>query len=76
MDVAWNRIGCEDLGLTDEEFERVLAEVGQGRLLSHRNVIKCYRCWADKDTKTVNYITVRVLREREEKRELEEVNSS
>lgn len=58
VDVAWNRIGCGDLGLTEEEFDRVLSEVALGRLLNHRNVIKCYRCWADRDTKTVNYITV------------------
>lgn len=59
VDVAWNTIYCQDLHLTDEEVDRVFGEVSLGRNLSHRNVIRCYKCWVNKEEKVIHYITVR-----------------
>ncbi|CAG9466515.1 unnamed protein product [Pedinophyceae sp. YPF-701] len=57
LDVAWNKIDYQQVELTPEQTDNVMEEVGLGKGLSHKNIIKMYRCWVSDYDHSVNFVT-------------------
>ena len=59
IDVAWSKVErhVNNITLDDETMEKITAEMSKGLALDHPNIIKCYRCWHDKDAHCINLIT-------------------
>lgn len=57
IEVAWNRIGVEDVVQTPQQLGKLYSEVHLLKSLKHDNVIKLYNSWVDDTTGTINMIT-------------------
>lgn len=57
IDIAWSKIQREANQLDEEQIHQIAAEMGIGVDLDHPNVIRCFKCWADKEQNCVNLIT-------------------
>lgn len=57
IEVAWNRIGIEDVAHSQQQLEKLHLEVHLLKSLKHDNVIKLYNSWVDDTTGTINMIT-------------------
>lgn len=57
VDVAWNKIYLDVLGLSEAEELRLKEEVAQGRTLIHDNIIKMLKFFVGEADNTVNFIT-------------------
>lgn len=57
IEVAWNKekLACKDMH--EEGFNRLEEEVRILKNIRHKNIIKIYASWIDKDTQVVNFIT-------------------
>ena len=57
IDIAWSKIQRQDNQLNDSQIHQIAAEMSIGVDLDHPNVIRCFKCWADKQQNCVNLIT-------------------
>ena len=57
IDIAWSKIQREANQLDEEQIHQIAAEMSIGVDLDHPNVIRCFKCWADKEQNCVNLIT-------------------
>lgn len=57
IDIAWSKIQREANQLDEEQIHQIAAEMSIGVDLVHPNVIRCFKCWADKEQNCVNLIT-------------------
>ncbi|KHN23258.1 Serine/threonine-protein kinase WNK8 isoform A [Glycine soja] len=57
IEVAWNRIGVEDVVQTPQQLGKLYSEVHLLKSLKHDNVIKLYNSWVDDTAGTINMIT-------------------
>lgn len=57
IEVAWNQVKVVDVVQSEEELQRLHAEVHLLKTLKHKNIIKFYNSWVDEKTKNVNFIT-------------------
>lgn len=57
IDIAWSKIQREANQLDHDQIHQIAAEMSIGVDLDHPNVIRCFKCWADKEQNCVNLIT-------------------
>ncbi|KAI4355269.1 hypothetical protein L6164_004059 [Bauhinia variegata] len=57
IEVAWNQVRIDELLQSEEDLEKLYAEVHLLKTLKHENIIKFYDSWIDDKEKTVNMIT-------------------
>ncbi|KAL3133225.1 hypothetical protein ABBQ38_007112 [Trebouxia sp. C0009 RCD-2024] len=57
IDIAWSKIQREANQLDEDQIHQIAAEMSIGVDLDHPNVIRCFKCWADKEQNCVNLIT-------------------
>ena len=57
IDIAWSEIQREANQLDHDQIHQIAAEMSIGVDLDHPNVIRCFKCWADKEQNCVNLIT-------------------
>ncbi|KAL9690417.1 hypothetical protein QQ045_010815 [Rhodiola kirilowii] len=57
IEVAWNQTEIEEVVQSQEQLDRLHAEVRLLKSLNHQNIIKLYYSWVDEKGKTINMIT-------------------
>eukprot|EP00798_Chlamydomonas_sp_ICE-L_P006588 gene6588-3241_t len=57
IDVAWSKISAGSNQLSNEQLEAVAQDIQTGLDLEHPNIIKCFKCWEDRDNHCINLIT-------------------
>ncbi|RZC62436.1 hypothetical protein C5167_024201 [Papaver somniferum] len=57
IEVAWNQVRIGEVIHSDQDLERLYAEVNILKTVKDNNIIKLYNSWVDHEKKTVNMIT-------------------
>jgi hypothetical protein len=57
IEVAWNKEKVSSKNLHEEGLNRLEEEVKLLKNIRHKNIIKIYASWVDKETNVVNFIT-------------------
>ena len=57
QDVAWAIISAEQQGLDAATMAQLLGETQRNTQLRHKNIIRCYKCWASPGMQQINLIT-------------------
>lgn len=57
IDVAWSKVSAESNNLTEPQLHDVAEDMKTGLELDHPNIIKCFKCWEDREHACINLIT-------------------
>jgi WNK lysine deficient protein kinase len=57
IDVAWSKICAEPHHLSGAQLHEIVEEMTKGVELEHPNIIKCFKCWEDREHSCINLIT-------------------
>mmetsp|Transcript_18095 Transcript_18095/g.31006 ORF Transcript_18095/g.31006 Transcript_18095/m.31006 type:complete len:475 (+) Transcript_18095:223-1647(+) len=59
IDVAWSKISTDSssLHLTEQHLAECMHDIRKGLELEHPNIIKCYKCWEDRNQHCINLVT-------------------
>lgn len=57
IDVAWSKVLKEHNQLSDEQMASIAQEMRVGLDQDHPNIIRCYKCWQDSESKCINLVT-------------------